>query len=149
MFEDDGNTSDEKSFEAVTPEGSAPIDQKAHTSSEKNRHVLEDVDVELEMEDVSPPCEDSINSTCPVASAADVNSQHQVNHQYPLPFAPPLPDAKPPSPPPLPSSPPPVSSCSNGHGLAAQWHLSCQSLSDAADLHSTRNALVSISQTNF
>lgn len=145
MLEDDGNTSDEKSFEAVTPEGSAQIDQKAHASSEKNRHVLEDVDVELEMEDVSPPCEDSINSTCPIASAADVNS----HHQYPLPFAPPLPDAKPPSPPPLPSSPPPVSSCSNGNGLATQWHLRSQSVSDAADLHSTRNALVSISQTSF
>ncbi|KAG6519372.1 hypothetical protein ZIOFF_022865 [Zingiber officinale] len=141
VLEDDGNTSDEKSFEAVTPEGSAPIDQKAHASSEKNRHVLEDVDVELEMEDVSPPCEDSINSTCPVASAADFNSHHQANHQYPLPFAPPLPDAKPPSPPPLPSSPPPVSSCSDGHGLASQCHLRSQSLNDAADLHSTGNAL--------
>ncbi|WOL01807.1 hypothetical protein Cni_G10524 [Canna indica] len=136
LEDEEGNGSDEKSFEAVTPERGAQIDHEKGTtqiSTEKNRHVLEDVDVELEMEDVSPPCE--VNSACPGAGADPVHSHHQVDQQFPLPFAPPLPQDRPPSPPPLPSSPPPlVSPCSTAHAVP-QW----QSGSHASDLHPSRN----------
>lgn len=96
---DDGSDIDEKIFEAVTPEHDPKISENKNTVSissnmtGQRKHILEDVDGELEMEDVSPPSD----------HAVDVE-----RHHYPVTFTPPLPNDKPPSPPPLPSSPPPV-----------------------------------------
>ncbi|XWS36270.1 hypothetical protein CRYUN_Cryun20dG0070900 [Craigia yunnanensis] len=106
--EDEGSDSDGGSFEAVTPEhySGTPEEQEANTTTEKHRHILEDVDGELEMEDVAPEIEMSSNN-----GAAGVNtartSRKQCDQHFPLPFAPPLPHDMPPSSPPLPSSPPP------------------------------------------
>lgn len=118
MVEDDEHdcSSDEKSFEAVTPERNAEVDdgKGTVTSQEKHRHILEDVDGELEMEDVSPPCEVRVCSISHVAATDNIcNSDKQYDQQHSPTFVPPLPEDLPPSPPPLPSSPPPMpSSCS-------------------------------------
>ncbi|XWS31608.1 hypothetical protein CRYUN_Cryun23aG0090900 [Craigia yunnanensis] len=107
--EDEGSDSDGGSFEAVTPEhdSGTPEEQEANPATEKRRHILEDVDGELEMEDVAPS-EIEMSST---SGAAGVNtaqtSREQGDQHFPLPFAPPLPYDVPPSSPPLPSSPPP------------------------------------------
>ncbi|XWS46789.1 hypothetical protein CRYUN_Cryun14cG0098300 [Craigia yunnanensis] len=109
MLKDEGSDSDGGSFEAVTPEhySGNPEEQEANTATEKRRHILEDVDGELEMEDVAPEIEMSSTS-----GAAGVNIaqtlREQCDQHFSLPFAPPLPhDVPPSSPPPLPSSPPP------------------------------------------
>ena len=97
--EDEGSDSDGGSFEAVTPEhdSGTPEEQEANPATEKRKHILEDVDGELEMEDVAPSeIEMSVQT-----------SQEQGDQHFPLPFAPPLPYDVPPSSPPLPSSPPP------------------------------------------
>ncbi|KAJ8622633.1 hypothetical protein MRB53_031162 [Persea americana] len=111
MLEDEENesSSDEKSFEAVTPERDhgSPDDPGTSTAAMKLPHILEDVDGELEMEDVAPSCEDEVNSGYPVGTDNAQNSHGHFDQQQPLPFAPPLPQEMPPSPPPLPSSPPP------------------------------------------
>ncbi|CAL9178612.1 unnamed protein product [Musa hybrid cultivar] len=136
VLEDEGNAFDDKSFEAVTPERCTKIDREigaTQPSTEKNRHVLEDVDVEFEMEDVSPPSEVNMNSTCHVAGTETINSHHQID-RHSLPFAPPLPEDRPPSPPPLPSSPPFISSCSIAHAVVPQWRSGLDALSDTADL---------------
>lgn len=118
VVEDDEHdcSSDEKSFEAVTPERNAEVDdgKGTVTSQEKHRHILEDVDGELEMEDVSPPCEVRVCSISHVAATDNIcNSDKQYDQQHSPTFVPPLPEDLPPSPPPLPSSPPPMpSSCS-------------------------------------
>ncbi|XVF32624.1 hypothetical protein REPUB_Repub17cG0098300 [Reevesia pubescens] len=108
--EDEESDSDGGSFEAVTPEhySGTPERQEANPATEKRRHILEDVDGELEMEDVAPSeIEMSSNS-----AAAGVNTietlREQCDQHFPLPFAPPLPHDVPPSSPPLPSSPPPL-----------------------------------------
>ncbi|XVE73179.1 hypothetical protein DITRI_Ditri11bG0096500 [Diplodiscus trichospermus] len=51
--EDEGSDSDGGSFEAVTPEhgSGTPEEQESNAATEKRRHILEDVDGELEMED--------------------------------------------------------------------------------------------------
>ncbi|GKU86638.1 hypothetical protein SLEP1_g1138 [Rubroshorea leprosula] len=108
--ENEGSDSDEERFEAVTPEhySVTPEEQEVSSSIEKHRHILEDVDGELEMEDVAP-CEVEMSSTCSVAgvSIAQTLQDQSVQH-YHLPLTPPLPhDVPPSSPPPLPSSPPP------------------------------------------
>ncbi|URE08870.1 RPR [Musa troglodytarum] len=141
LEDEEGNASDGKSFEAVTPERCAEMDEKGtiQTSIEKNPHVLEDVDVELEMEVVSPPVK--MNS-----SGFDIiHSHHQTDQQHLLPFAPPLPEDRPPSPPPLPSSPPPPppppslgSPCSTTHSVVPQWQSGVHALADAIDLHLPR-----------
>lgn len=106
--EDDGIDSDGENFEAVTPERSAekPGEKRLVPVVEKHRHILEDVDGELEMEDVAPPSE-------AVASTSNaVSTESQIQDVPPrstvgVPFAPPLPQDVPPRSPPLPTSPPP------------------------------------------
>lgn len=107
--EDEGSDSDGGSFEAVTPEHDSGNheEQEANPATEKRRHILEDVDGELEMEDVAPS-EIEMSSTSVVPGANTVQtSQEQSDQHFPLPFAPPLPHDVPPSSPPLPTSPPP------------------------------------------
>lgn len=112
--EDQKSDSDGESFEAVTPEHNSENPEErgwAPTPAvEKRRHILEDVDGELEMEDVAPPCEAEMSSTAnvPVINTAEILHNHQFEKHYPIPFAPPLPKDVPPlSTPPLPTSPPP------------------------------------------
>ncbi|XP_016696084.1 protein HUA2-LIKE 3 isoform X2 [Gossypium hirsutum] len=106
--EDEGSDSDGESFEAVTPEhySGGPEEQEANPASEKRRHILEDVDGELEMEDVAPEIEMSSTSCATGINTAQTLQEHCDQH-FPLPFAPPLPHDVHPSSPPLPSSPPP------------------------------------------
>ncbi|XP_068311945.1 protein HUA2-LIKE 2-like isoform X2 [Pyrus communis] len=108
--EDDGCDSDGESFEAVTPEHNpqAHEEQETTPATERHRHILEDVDGELEMEDVAPSCDVDVSSSCGVAGANGVQASHNQFEQNCGPyFAPPLPRDVPPSSPPLPSSPPP------------------------------------------
>jgi len=112
LEDEEGSGDDEKSFEAVTPEQNVEAEDEkgtAQTPNGKHRHILEDVDGELEMEDVAPPCGVEASSSCRVSGSETVSDGHyqHVQHQY-LPCVPPLPEDLPPSPPPLPSSPPPV-----------------------------------------
>ncbi|TYI00488.1 hypothetical protein ES332_A11G137600v1 [Gossypium tomentosum] len=106
--EDECSDSDGESFEAVTPEhySGGPEEQEANPASEKRRHILEDVDGELEMEDVAPEIEMSSTSCAAGTNTAQTLQEHCDQH-FPLPFAPPLPHDVHPSSPPLPSSPPP------------------------------------------
>lgn len=112
LEEEEERSDDEKSFEAVTPERNGEVvDDKGiiQTPSEKHRHILEDVDGELEMEDVAPPCVVVPTTSCHVSGTDTVSDvDYQRGHHQSLPCAPPLPDDLPPSPPPLPSSPPPM-----------------------------------------
>lgn len=102
--EDEGSDSDGESFEAVTPEhkSQTPEGHDAVPAIEKHRHILEDVDGELEMEDVAPSCDVDMNTM-----KSDVVTTSQSSHDHLFPFAPPLPQDVPPTSPPLPSSPPP------------------------------------------
>lgn len=100
--DDEESDSDGEGFEAVTPEhySGSPEEREANSAVEKHRHILEDVDGELEMEDVAPS-EIEMSSTCN-------GTQDQPVKHYEMPIAPPLPQDMPPSsPPPPPSSPPP------------------------------------------
>lgn len=114
LFEDEeGSSDDEKSFEAVTPESNVEVDDDKGTtqdSTEKHRHVLEDVDGELEMEDLAPlSCTVDGNSVCQVSGGNIMfDSRYQIDQHPMVAYAPPLPEDRPPSPPPLPSSPPPL-----------------------------------------
>lgn len=107
--EDDGIDSDGESFEAVTPEHNAekPEGERRPISVvEKHRHILEDVDGELEMEDVAPSSE-AVASTSNVVSTESQTFDHPPGSVVGVPFAPPLPQDVPPRSPPLPTSPPP------------------------------------------
>ncbi|KAL5561638.1 hypothetical protein UlMin_031385 [Ulmus minor] len=107
--EDEGSDSDGNSFEAVTPEHNPESheEQEKPPAFEKHRHILEDVDGELEMEDVAP-CEAELTSSGgDIGVAATQAPQSQFDQHFSLPFPPPLPQDVPPSSPPLPSSPPP------------------------------------------
>ncbi|PON52850.1 RNA polymerase II-binding domain containing protein [Trema orientale] len=107
--EGEGSDSDGGSFEAVTPEHSPEThgDHDTAPAIGKHRHILEDVDGELEMEDVAP-CETEITSSSgAIGAAATQISQNQFEQNFSVTFAPPLPQDVPPSSPPLPSSPPP------------------------------------------
>ncbi|PSS06395.1 Protein HUA2-LIKE like [Actinidia chinensis var. chinensis] len=107
--EDEGSDSDGGSFEAVTPEHNSETAEEGGripmpATIGNHRHILEDVDGELEMEDVAPPCEADMTSNSNVC----INIGHTMHPQFPPPFAPPLPNDVPlSSPPPLPASPPP------------------------------------------
>lgn len=107
--EDEGSDSDGGSFEAVTPERNSetPEVREATPTAEKHRHILEDVDGELEMEDVAPSCEVEMSSARDVSGINNAHNSHQFEPQFPLSYAPPLPNDVPPSSPPLPTSPPP------------------------------------------
>lgn len=108
--EDAGSDSDGGSFEAVTPEHSPEHreDNGKIPTNERHRHILEDVDGELEMEDAAPTCETELTSSSSAAQMTTTMPQNHFKHNnLQLPFAPPLPQDVPPSSPPLPSSPPP------------------------------------------
>ncbi|KAK6940861.1 PWWP domain [Dillenia turbinata] len=107
--EDDGTDSDGENFEAVTPEHPPEAQQSAPPAViEKHRHILADVDGELEMEDVAPSSDlDMIEVDQTTHATGAPVLPHQVEQHFPLPFAPPLPHEVPPSCPPLPTSPPP------------------------------------------
>ena len=107
--EDEGSDSDGGRFEAVTPERNSetPEVREATPTAEKHRHILEDVDGELEMEDVAPSCEVEMSSARDVSGINNAHNSHQFEPQFPLSYAPPLPNDVPPSSPPLPTSPPP------------------------------------------
>ena len=109
--EDDGIDSDGESFEAVTPEHNAKKPEGERTPIpvvEKHRHILEDVDGELEMEDVAPSSE-AVASTCNMTGTANLQTfHHPPGNSVGVPFAPPLPQDVPPRSPPLPTSPPPL-----------------------------------------
>ncbi|XP_057820295.2 uncharacterized protein LOC131033169 isoform X2 [Cryptomeria japonica] len=104
--DDDLSVEPAEAQEDQTKSSTDPID--------RHRHILEDVDGELEMEDVSPTSEydpssskdymvQPISQDIPHCSLSD-----QSNTCPPLPpGSPPLPEDPPPSPPPLPPSPPP------------------------------------------
>ena len=108
LEEEDGNSSEDRSFEAVTPEQDAPDNDdnvESQMPLEKHRRILEEVDGELEMEDVAPPSEIEVTTKClPEQSGTNCTP----SDQHPSDVGPPLPVDRPPSPPPLPSSPPPV-----------------------------------------
>ncbi|GAV82743.1 PWWP domain-containing protein [Cephalotus follicularis] len=109
--EDGGSDSDGESFEAVTPEHNCdtPEERVVIPEIEKHRHILEDVDGELEMEDVAPSCEVEMTSTTIVTGVNTLQSSHdQFESHHSVPFAPPLPYDVPPSSAPLPLSPPPA-----------------------------------------
>ncbi|KAG4995905.1 hypothetical protein JHK85_027344 [Glycine max] len=102
--EDDGEGSDSDggNFEAVTPEHTSEI-YEITSAIEKHRHILEDVDGELEMEDVAPSNEVEMNSICNV----DRENAKQCEKNLPLFFAPLHQDMRSSSPPPLSFLPPP------------------------------------------
>ncbi|XP_038683599.1 protein HUA2-LIKE 2-like isoform X2 [Tripterygium wilfordii] len=107
MRKDEGSDSDGGTFEAVTPEHNSEgsEEMEAIPATEKHRHILEEVDGELEMEDVAPSCDVEMNSTN--GAPAVIAAQDRFEQHFQLPYAPPLPQDGPPSSPPLPSSPPP------------------------------------------
>uniref|UniRef100_A0ACD5XQ80 Uncharacterized protein n=1 Tax=Avena sativa TaxID=4498 RepID=A0ACD5XQ80_AVESA len=108
LEDEEGSSSEDRSFEAVTPEQDAPGGDEKEESQmpvEKHRLILEEVDGELEMEDVSPPSEAEA-STLRQPDRSDTNCATSYHH--PSDTGPPLPNDVPPLPPPLPRSPPPV-----------------------------------------
>lgn len=111
VFDDEEEKpSDVWSFEAVAPEKDHGLPNEPATStfaSERHPHILEDVDGELEMEDVSPSCESEVSSGCCVR-IDNVHTYHsQFEQRQSLPFVPPLPKDILPSRP-LPCSPLPT-----------------------------------------
>ncbi|PHT38286.1 HUA2-like protein 2 [Capsicum baccatum] len=112
MLKDEGvSDSDGEGFESVTPEhpSGKSNDEEAILPIEKHKHILEDVDGELEMEDVSPVCEGEIGSiSCSVGADSAQISRTDDGNGFGGPFHPPLPKDGPPSSPPLPTSPPPL-----------------------------------------
>lgn len=105
--EDEESDSDGGDFEAVTPEHKSETAEEKGTNPEsaieKHRHILEDVDGELEMEDVAPSSEE-MNLTSNVSGVHTDRCEQQLS----MPIGPPLPSDMPPSSPPLPTSPPPL-----------------------------------------
>ncbi|CAL0320582.1 unnamed protein product [Lupinus luteus] len=116
---DEGSDSDGGNFESVTPEHNSEVHEVSSTI-EKHRHILEDVDGELEMEDVSPSCDVEMNSIQNVNGGNSPQVQ-----QIPLPLAP-LPQD-------LRSSPPPLSSSPSPPPLPPMRHL----MKSASDPHHT------------
>jgi len=117
IFEDDEEPSgnDLKKDEDSSPVEVVKAQEEPTESSvdpmERHRHILEDVDGELEMEDVSPPPEYDSTSCrdhyMPPMIAQDTAHCSLPPEQSSLCPPPPLPNDPPPSPPPLPPSPPP------------------------------------------
>lgn len=106
LLDEEGSSSEDRSFEAVTPEHeSAGANEQEGTSQvdgAKHRLVFEEVNGDLEMEDVAPSSEAKVRSAPDLTDARCTVTNRNVNS------VPPLPDDKPPTPPPLPSSPPPL-----------------------------------------
>ncbi|KAJ1292197.1 hypothetical protein BS78_02G373400 [Paspalum vaginatum] len=125
LEDEDGRSSEERSFEVLTPEHeitSASEQEASQLHATKHQLILEAVDGELEMEDTAP------------SSGAEANTsfhEHPTNNEIctgaaqHLNSVPPLPDDKAPSPPPLPSSPPPLPrpSCPVSQGSQVQGAL--------------------------
>lgn len=108
--EDDGSDSDGESFEAVTPEHDIEKSEgsmKPIPIVEKHRHILEDVDGELEMEDVAPSSDAVVSTSHSAGTDILHTSHHSTGNPASALFAPPLPKDVPPMSPPLPVSPPP------------------------------------------
>ncbi|KAL9675442.1 hypothetical protein QQ045_003644 [Rhodiola kirilowii] len=100
----DGSDSDGENFEAVTPEhNSGTPEEPERFNGERHRHILEDVDGELEMEDVAPEAEMILSNDVGGTSIQMSNNEANATTFA----APPLPSDVPPSSPPLPTSPPP------------------------------------------
>ncbi|KAL3644852.1 hypothetical protein CASFOL_010032 [Castilleja foliolosa] len=125
MLRDDDvrSDSDGEGFEAVTPEHNGVDNLDGEMTNippavEKRRHILEDVDGELEMEDVAPCCEDEITSTSNFVGVDQSQMSHQQydNNKGPPPKGSPLPPPPPPPHPLVPSRFPPAvhNSVSNG-----------------------------------
>ncbi|GFP97851.1 hua2-like protein 2 [Phtheirospermum japonicum] len=125
MLRDDDvrSDSDGESFEAVTPEhnGVDNLDGEMTLippAVEKRRHILEDVDGELEMEDVAPCCEDEITSTSNFVGVDQSQMLHQQcdnNNGHQPKGSPLIPPQPPPHPIPPSGFPPAVlNSVSNG-----------------------------------
>ncbi|CAN4093496.1 unnamed protein product [Withania somnifera] len=112
LKDEEVSDSDGESFEAVTPEHPAgkPNGEEAILANEKHKHILEDVDGELEMEDVSPVCEGEIASiSYTIRKDSAQISRPDDGNRWP-PSSPPLPTSPPPPPPSLPSVTPAPSS---------------------------------------
>ncbi|CAM0152779.1 unnamed protein product [Urochloa decumbens] len=137
--EEDGNSSEDKSFEAVTPEHDAPDNDHNEESQmplEKHRHILEEVDGELEMEDVAPPSDIEVTIKCRPEQSGTICT---ASEKHPSDVGPPLPVDRPPSPPPLPSSPPPVPPPPPAPiPQSAQMQSKLQMTSDPIGLHPSR-----------
>uniref|UniRef100_A0A0E0LP74 PWWP domain-containing protein n=1 Tax=Oryza punctata TaxID=4537 RepID=A0A0E0LP74_ORYPU len=109
LEDEEGSSSEERSFEAVTPEHEATGANEQEASQihgAKHRLVLEEVDGDHEMEDLAPSSEaegEAISSCQP-----DLTVVRCATTKQNVDSVPPLPDDRPPSPPPLPSSPPPL-----------------------------------------
>ncbi|MCE3050701.1 hypothetical protein HAX54_047907 [Datura stramonium] len=100
LKDEEASDSDGESFEAVTPEHPAgkPNGEEAVLATEKHKHILEDVDGELEMEDVSPVCESEIASiSFSVGTDSAQISRPDDRNSFGAPFYPPLPKDGPPS----------------------------------------------------
>ncbi|XP_025888857.1 protein HUA2-LIKE 2 [Solanum lycopersicum] len=110
LKDEEVSDSDGESFEAVTPEHPAgkPNGEEAILVIEKHKRILEDVDGELEMEDVSPVCEgENASISHSIGTDSGLISRPNGGNSFGASFHPPLPKDGPPSSPPLPSSPPP------------------------------------------
>ncbi|KAL3827918.1 hypothetical protein ACJIZ3_016720 [Penstemon smallii] len=94
MLKDDDGGSDSggESFEAVTPERSVEnldVEKTPIPATEKRNHILQDVDIELEMEDVAPCYESNITPSRNVSGADRAQiSHHRYNSHYGAPFDP-------------------------------------------------------------
>ncbi|XP_027353414.1 protein HUA2-LIKE 2-like [Abrus precatorius] len=156
MLDDEGSDSDGGNFEAVTPEHHSDtyeVQEAAH-AIEKHRHVLEDVDGELEMEDVAPSFDVELNSVCNV----ERGNATQFENNLPSAFAPPLPQdvtlscPPPPSsppplpPPPLPLPPPPPPTLHLMSATSKQYHVAVDSKSFTDSLPVKANALYPMAQ---
>ncbi|XP_019444502.1 PREDICTED: protein HUA2-LIKE 3-like isoform X2 [Lupinus angustifolius] len=108
--EDEGSDSDGANFEAVTPEHDSETPDMQETSHviEKRRHVLEDVDGELEMEDVAPSVDIRLNSTYNVNGGNATPLAKNTPLIQGRPSTPPPPSSPPPPPPPPPPPHPPL-----------------------------------------
>ncbi|KAM0836174.1 hypothetical protein ACQ4PT_062478 [Festuca glaucescens] len=106
LLDEEGSSSEDRSFEAVTPEhesaGANEQEGASQVDGAKHRLVFEEVNGDLEMEDVAPSSEAKVRSAHDLTDARCTITNRNVNS------VPPLPDDKPPTPPPLPSSPPPL-----------------------------------------
>lgn len=115
MLKDEGEESDSDggSFEAVTPEHDSKTPEEREgipvpAAIGNHRHILEEVDGELEMEDVAPTCEAVTSSTSTACINTSQSMHPQLEQHFPPTFTPPVPENVPPSFPPLPTSPPPA-----------------------------------------
>ncbi|PNY04857.1 HUA2-like protein 3-like, partial [Trifolium pratense] len=105
--DNEGSDSDEGNFEAVTPEHISEAHEMTSTI-DKHRHILEDVDGELEMEDVAPSRDVEMNSFCNVDRGNTTALEKNLSlSSAPLPQLAPQCSAPPASAPPPPPPPPP------------------------------------------